>query len=367
MPIEMSDRVILITEKSRITSPIKIALNSLALEIEAEYPALTSISVMRTGIARSGKTAFIRTELLRFIRDKGFPRAIILDSQIDLGRECPPDPDMLKIFKTFLIAYVILSKGAELKKLRGNFILLAKGNAFEKQFGIGADPLCVMNLLSTQNPEINIFIDELKNNPQLFNELFSITVLDTDLSSDVITETVKKSLTGTKQNTPAEKQTQPAAASPAEIKKKIEKTPENDADARIVFRIDSDSVYDNGRIITELTEEHRSLKEREFYIIGAWVSKNELDISKQIATVLQKGISEKARFGYSDAIKFNIDDRCMIDKNTTLSIAQLFTKNLSLFKKITISASVKNSELIQKSRGFPMIRDIFTAETEPGQ
>ncbi len=196
MPIEMSNKVILITEKSRITSPIKIALNSMSLEIEAEYPALTSISVMRTGIARSGKTAFIRTELLRFIRDKGFPRAIILDSQIDLGGECPPDPEMLKIFKTFLIAYVILSKGAELKNLRGNFILLAKGDSFEKQFGIGADPHSAINLLSTQNPEISIFIEELKGNRELFDSLFSITVLNTDLSSDVITETVKKALSG---------------------------------------------------------------------------------------------------------------------------------------------------------------------------
>ena len=39
MPIAMSNKVILITEKPRITTPIKIALNSLGLEILADYPA----------------------------------------------------------------------------------------------------------------------------------------------------------------------------------------------------------------------------------------------------------------------------------------------------------------------------------------
>ena len=157
---------------------------------------------MRTGIAKSGKTAFIRTELLRFIKEVGFPRAIIMDSQIDLGPGSVQDSEMIKIFKTFLIAYVILRKGSEHKNLRGNFILLTKGKAFEKKFGIVSDPHSVMNLLSTQNPEINVFIDELKNDRELFDAAFSITLLDTDLSSDIITDTVEKFLSSTAKGAP---------------------------------------------------------------------------------------------------------------------------------------------------------------------
>ena len=188
----MSNKIILITEKPRVTPPIKIALNSLGLEITTDYPALSSTSVMRTGIASSGKTAFIRTALLRFIKQNGFPRAIIMDSQIDLGLGNVQDADMLKILKTFLIAYVILSRGAEFKDLHGNFILLTKGGEFEKKYGIGADPHSAMNLLSTQNPEISLFIEEYKNNRAHFDAVFSIALLDTDLSSDLITDTVKK-------------------------------------------------------------------------------------------------------------------------------------------------------------------------------
>ena len=200
----MSNKVILITEKARITTPIKIALDSYRLEILTDYPALTSISVMRTGIAKSGKTTFIRTELLRFIKEHGYPRAIIMDSQIDLGPGSIPDAEMLKIFKTFLIACIILRKGIEHKDLRGNFILLTKGNAFEKKFGIGNNPHNVMNLLSTQNPEINVFLDEFKDNREHFDAVFSITLLDTDLSSDIITDTVEKFLSNTGKGIPAE-------------------------------------------------------------------------------------------------------------------------------------------------------------------
>ncbi len=192
MPIEMSNKVILITEKPRITSPIKIALNSLNLDLVSDYPALTTISLMKAGIAKSQKTAFIRTALLKFINENGFPRAIIMDSQIDIGPGPVKDPGMLKIFKTFLIAYVILSKGKECKNLKGNFILLTKGDEFEREFGLGKNPHGAMNLLITENPEINFFIDELKRNKEHFEEIFSISLLDTELSSDMITENLTK-------------------------------------------------------------------------------------------------------------------------------------------------------------------------------
>lgn len=215
MTINMSDSVILITEKPRITTPIKIALNKYNLQIVADYPALTSTSVMSAGIAKSGKTAFIRTELLRLIRAKGFPRAIILDSQIDLGKAVGADPGNLKIFKTFLIAYIILSKGEECKGIRGNFILLTKGKEFEKEYGIGNNPHNALDLLSSQNPEINYFIDEFKGNRELFDALFSIELIDSESSSDLITEGIVKFLQATAAGAPpaAEKKTSGEAGS----------------------------------------------------------------------------------------------------------------------------------------------------------
>lgn len=358
MPISMSNKVILITEVPRISTTIKLALNQVGLEIVSDYPALSSLSVMRTGIAKSGKTAFIRTELLRFINEKGFPRAIIMDGKINPTSVPDVTADMFKIFKTFLIAYIILRKGEQYSGLRGNIILLTKGSSFEKETGIGKNPPAVIDMLTTQNPEINILIDELKDSPERFNSLFSIHLLDTEQSSDVLRDSIVKFITKT------EKGPDSGAVMHEEIHEAIDDTAENAAGkseaARILYRIDAETVYDDGEITTELTEEHLSLNEKEFYIAGSWVSGNELEVAKKIASVILKGIEGKLRFNYNDEIRFNFDDRCIIDKNTTLSAAQLFTKNLSMYKKIKIIASAKNSGLMQKSRGFPMIKDIFS-------
>ncbi|MBN1531586.1 MAG: hypothetical protein JXA20_02890 [Spirochaetes bacterium] len=101
------------------------------------------------------------------------------------------------------------------------------------------------------------------------------------------------------------------------------------------------------------------MRERQFYLIGSWTSGTELEVTRKIAAVIQKGIAEGRRFSFNDEILFNIDDRCTIDKNTTLSIAQLFTKNLAAYKKISLSFSDEHGRLAEKSRGFPMIRDMI--------
>jgi len=351
----MSNKVILVTEVPRINTTIKLALNQVGLEIVGDYPALSSLSVMRTGISKSGKTAFIRTELLRFIKERGFPRAIIMDSMINPVSVPDITADMFKILKTFLIAYIILRKGEQFSGLKGNFILLTKGKDFNKETGIGTNPQIVIDMLTTQNPEINALIEEMKDR-DIFNSAFTISLLDTEQSSDVLRDSIVKFITRT------EKGTDSGAVLHEEMHDDAD-DPGNSADpdpAHILCRIDAETVYDDGEIITELTEEHISLNEKEIYVTGSWVSSNELDVAKKIASLILKGVEGKLRFSFNDEIKVNLDNRCIMDKNTTLSMAQLFTKNLAAYKKIKIRAGVKNSELMQKSRGFPMIRDIFT-------
>lgn len=203
MAIGYSNKVIFISERTRIATPIKIALNKLGFEFATDYPALSSIPLIRKGIARTGRTAFIRTELLRFIKEKGFPRGIIMDSRIELGLDPALDAGGIKLLKTMIITYIILSKGADCRSLRGNFILLTKGDSFEKEFGLGADPHGVVKLLSTQNPEINFFIEELKGNRARFDEMFSIKLLDAELSSDAIIESVAGMLAFPQESAPA--------------------------------------------------------------------------------------------------------------------------------------------------------------------
>ncbi len=194
MPIRVTNRVILISELPRIRPQLKIALGRSGFEFETEYPALTSLQIIRTAIARTAKTAFMRTELLKFIKEKGFPAAFILDDRMDLGIARELDPDGLKVLRTILIAYIILKHGRECRSIRGHIILLSKGPTFGMETGIATDPHRIMRLLSSQNPEINMFIDELKNDRDAFDNLFKITLIDTETSSDKISGAVTDAL-----------------------------------------------------------------------------------------------------------------------------------------------------------------------------
>ncbi len=362
MPIEHSNRVLLITENTRIAAPIRQALTGLGMIIESEFLNLHSIPSIQKGIARSGRTAFIRTELLRFIRERGFPRAIIMDARIDLGIGPGEDPGNIKLLKTFLIAYIIISKGRDTGNIHGRFILLARGKEFEKEYGLGSGPVRILDLLATQNPDINFFIEELKENRARFDQLFTIRMLDPEIPAGAMKEIITGLLNAAKAKdesaaAPPETTGPDAGADTVDADKKgaPAETP-----ARVLYRLDENTVYDDGEFPTELSEEHRALKEKEFYLAGSWTSTTELEVALKIAGVLQKGLGDKKRFSYNDAIVFNIDEKCAIDKNTTLSMAQLFTKNLSAFKKIAVKVSPGHGKVIEKSRGYPMVKNIVS-------
>lgn len=356
-----SKKILLMTALPRITTPIRHALNRMNLEIAADFPALTQIPMIKSGVAHAGNTTFIRTELLRFIREQGYPRAIIMDSQIDIGAEAGHEPDRLKLLKTLMIAYIILSKGSSFRTLRGVFILLAHGAALNKELAIGKNPHALMKILNSQNPEIGHFIDELRESRERFDALFSFTVIDAEQPSDHVTAAVAEFLARTAPAGQASDQPAPAAAgddgAPADDNAAPETAAAGETAARLVYRIDAAAVWDDGTLADGAAPEYDGLTERQFYLFGAWVARTELEVARKVAGAVQKGLGEKMRFNYNDVIVFNIDHRCVIDKNTTLSLGQLFAKNLAQYKKITLRFGPRHWPLVQKSRGFPIIRE----------
>ncbi len=366
MSIEFSNRVFLITENTRIAAPIRQALSGLGIVLETEFLNLHSIPAIKKGIARSGRTAFIRTELLRFIRERGFPRAIIMDARIDLELGPGEDPGHIKLLKTFLISYIILSKGKDTDGIHGRFILLARGKDFEKEYGLGSGTHRILDLLATKNPDINFFIEELKENKARFDQLFTIRIVDPDIPSGSMKEIITGLLAGSlRDDGPVPSSVDTSKKNGVSTEDRSMSAPLNTA-ARVLYRLDENTVYDDGEFPESLSAEHRGLKENEFYLVGSWTGATELDLARKIANVLQKGLGDKKKFSFNEEIVFNVDDKCAIDKNTALSMAQLFTKNLSAFKKISIRVSPAHGKIIEKSRGFPMIKDILSVAGEEG-
>jgi len=217
----------------------------------------------------------------------------------------------------------------------------------------------------TENATINSYVDELKRDRKRFDDLFFIRLLDSELPSNTITDSVETFLKGAAvRQGPVDAAQGPAPAedpASAQAPASAVSAEADEKPARIVYRIDEAAVYDDGAIKTELTEEYTALKIKEFYVIGSWVSATELEVSKKIAGAVQKGLGDRKRFNFNEEIVFNIDGRSAIDKNTALSIAQLFTKNLAAYKKIVISLSDAHEKVVVKSRGYPMIKDRIAA------
>ncbi|HOO71666.1 MAG TPA: hypothetical protein PK926_07880 [Spirochaetota bacterium] len=350
MAREYSKKIIIISENNRITTPIKYALNNHGLEIETEYLNLHSLSVIRKALATTGKTAFIRTELMRFIKERGFPYAIVMDGEINLDTNHISVPDKIKMLKTFLISYIILSRGKEFENLQGNFLLLTRGSDFEKHYIPGKDPHQILSHIKTTNNVINSFIDEMNHNKQLFNSRFFIKLLDSETQSTDITLFVDTFLKGIQ----------------ARQKRTPEGTPEQsqfnneDRPARVVYKIDENTIFDDGTITGATSDEYKSLNVNEFYIIGSWANKTQLEVSQKIARAMLKGLADRKRFSPEEEIVFNLDGRAMTDGTTALSIAQLFIKNLTVYKKVSIVLSPKNGQILRKAQGFSMIKNMVT-------
>jgi hypothetical protein len=364
--MEYSNKIILVTENSRIATPIRHALNKHGLEIESEYLNLHALPVIRKGIARTGRTTFIRNELIRYIRERGFPAAVIMDAQVNLGFPTENDPGMIKLLKTLLISYIIFSKGRDYGKVQGSFLLLTKGKSFGERFGMATDPSRILEQLATENPAINGYIDELKKDRARFESLFFIRLFDSEVASNAVTDFVDTFLKGVNVRrggaAPEGSAAAEGATDASEASEPEAAAAEDTAPARVVYRIDGENIYDDGHLVPASSDEYAGMREREFYLIGSWTSNTELEVSRKIAGVIQKGIGGEKRFSFNDAIVFNIDDRCAIDKNTTLSIAQLFTKNLAAYKKISLSFSDRHLKLVEKSRGYPMLKDLIAGQ-----
>ncbi len=66
-----SQKAILVLENKRLFLTARGALNKHNIEIENGFLSLHSLPLIKKILARTGSTAFIRAELVRFARDAG--------------------------------------------------------------------------------------------------------------------------------------------------------------------------------------------------------------------------------------------------------------------------------------------------------
>ncbi len=187
-------KAILITDNKRVSITLKGVLNKHRIDVESGYVSLHSVPMMKKIAGKTKNTAFIRNELYRYIREIGAPAVIIMDYHIDLSQEGERDPDTRLLLKTYIVSYLILSKGQGLEKLRGNFILLGEPSQMKELSALESNPSNILNLLSTKDAAVNSIIGEFRERAERLKSLISFKAIDTELPAGEMIDAVNKYL-----------------------------------------------------------------------------------------------------------------------------------------------------------------------------
>ncbi len=184
-------KAIVITKHKHVLTTIKNALKKHAIDIENRYPNLYSIQSIKDNLIQKKSASFIKTDLATLFKDHGFPYLIIIDHRIEFGISNINDLDGRMVFRTFLIAYVILSRAKNINNLTGNFLLIGDESEEEEMDLYDRKPLKVIDSLKTNNEIVNSFFKEMRKNPTIYKNLFYIKGINKDQQLYEIAESVE--------------------------------------------------------------------------------------------------------------------------------------------------------------------------------
>ena len=347
---DFSRKAILISENKEKSELISKILEDNRIEIETRFPFLHTLPSIVENYTKTGNTTFLRTALVKFIGEVGFPYVIILDYRINLGNSNPDDLMSKKLFRTILISYIILSRGKGFERLKGNFLIFGNSSDIEEINSFEDDPLNALNILKTNNDIVNSFITELKKNPIVYKRLFFIKGINLETTSEEIAETTNKFLSGI-----ADRQ-KLASIIESKMKSGIQKSEQKAA--LIVFKDDS-NIFVDGNKLTDDTEKYNDLDIGVLHVIGHWTSRTQLEVREKLVSIIKKGF-EKVEFSPFDKIKINILGNCTIDGSTANSLGQILFKELIDYKHIRINVSDENRSIFINSTGYSIIeKNIF--------
>ncbi len=349
--ISTINKALLISENKRIAVSLRGVLGKNGIDIETGFLNLHSLPMIRKIIAKNRNTAFIRSDFSRYLREVGNPFMIIIDGEIDLLTGGDTGPDAMKLLRTFLISYVILSRGKGFEQLKGSFVILNGTQQMPAAIQMENHPQVVLGMLATKDAIVNSFINDLKNNIARYHNLFLLKTLNIELPMGEMTEKMNRIIKSIREHERRGEVPQEDRSATALMEKG------DFSAAKVIYRIDDSRVFVDGDIhdLSTLDGVPADLRVREFYIIGHWTGKTLLEVSNKITGAVVRGIATH-KFELSDDIVINLDDGCVIDGATVTSIAQILVKDLSAYRNIRVHATEENRRIMENSTGFSLIR-----------
>lgn len=350
MSLSLSNKALLLTEHSSPSMTLKKVLPAHGIEIASGYLSLHSLDMIRKVIRNTRNTTAIRTELLKFIREQGFPFFIAMDFRIDSGLPEEMDPDKLKLLRTFLISFIILSRGTGFENLRGNFLLLYDQKSAQQVQSIESNPRTLMNLIATKDPKINGFIDELKNDQQKFNRIFYVKGLYLNSESNDFFLGIENFLQGIKAREKLMVAQQRQAATT-----KVMDTVERAA-AKVLYLLNDGRLYVDGEFSSPEEEKADGLETNRIYIKGPWTGRTQKEVATKIIKAVKGNINSEAEFLPEEPVIIDLTGGCDVDAATTVSMAQLAGKDLIAYKGLSFRVNDTIYNTLQHSDGFSLIK-----------
>ncbi len=346
MPISRSRKILLITNNTEIQDKLLPVLAKNNLAIADHHINLYSVSSISKEMQNASNTTFLRTELLKFIKDTGFPYFIAIDFRIDSGLPEEIDPDHMKILRTLLISYIILARGRGFEKIQGNFILFGNESDEKLLSEINTDPKKILSFLATQDRAVNSFIDELKQNGAKFNKLFFLKTIDSTLPPNQMEPLITTYIRG-------------IVTREQFFKPDIPETIIENGDyppASVVYRLSKQALFRDREMVPVETPEDRELETGRFYIIGHWTNRTLMDVAGKLTESISKGLGDDVSFDKEDEIIIEMTERCKLDATTTSSLVQMLSKEFLGYKNMRVVISADNEKILAQSKGYGLLK-----------
>jgi len=345
MAIAHTKNVIVITERKEVLDPVEIALKRLDLAAVKTYMNLFSLSIIRKQAANAKSLAFIANELYRFVKEQGLPSAFILDGRIDSGIGPHSDPEGIMLFKTLLLSCMVLAKGRGLEKFRGNFLLLARADDEQRIKNITHSPMSLLKSTISPDKALNALIEEYRSNIHLFGTKFYIEYTRADAPAGDLLAGVEKFFAEIKnRDTLVKLKTEGTAVDSVSTEPGV-----------VLFKSGDGRLFADGTQVAAYPKKSGEIKAGEFYVVGNWTSRTQLEVSQKIAMMVIKGIQGVDEFGKDDRIVINLDRNTHIDASIATSLAALVSIELKEFKKILVMVNKENGFTLRNSPGYSLV------------
>jgi hypothetical protein len=348
---DYSKNAIVLTSSNRLDLAIKSALNSISIKPVTDIPNLSALSTIARVLQSTKNTAFIRAELFKYIQEKGYPFLVVLDLRLDLGLEKADDPDNMKIFRAFLISYLIFSMGRGFDKLHLNLLMLYDDQDAGIAEMLAGKPERILSVLYTRNEQVNELIAKMKKDTTLFYHIFSIKFMP---KTDVL-RNISEELASFKTTIEGKIKIREKA-----LKMKLASVSNDQKEPANVFFRANGQLYFNGNVVDNEQSE-LDLSDGDVVVIGHWTSRTMKEVSSRLKKSISQAMKDK-NFTQEELLNIHLPEKCIIDGSIASVLAGIVNTDLQKFAQKKVHVSKFNKATLEQSQGFKMVKEFLVFE-----